>query len=96
MFAILRGPDVSAKLTAIERSQAVIEFAMDGTILHANKNFLNVVGYSLAEVRGQHHRMFVDPDQQASAEYQEFWARLRRGEYQVAEYRRVGKDGREV
>ena len=69
---------------------------MDGTILSANQNFLDTVGYSLDEIKGRHHRMFVEPAYQNSPEYADFWARLNRGEYQAAEYKRLGKGGREV
>ncbi|MBW8077453.1 MAG: PAS domain-containing protein, partial [Gallionella sp.] len=81
---------------AVDRSQAVIEFALDGTILAANPNFLRVVGYSLEEIRGKHHRIFVDPAFAASAEYREFWTRLARGEFCSGQYRRIGKDARDV
>jgi methyl-accepting chemotaxis protein len=92
----LMSHDKQAKLDALDRSQAVIEFSLDGSILTANQNFLAVMGYSLEEVRGQHHRMFVDPADRDSAEYRSFWEALGRGEYQAAEYRRIGKGGREV
>ena len=85
-----------ATVSAIEKSQAVIEFQMDGTILTANQNFLDTVGYALDEIKGRHHRMFVEPGYQSSSEYADFWARLNRGEYQAAEYKRLGKGGREV
>ncbi|GJD99263.1 methyl-accepting chemotaxis protein [Methylobacterium isbiliense] len=91
----LRNADSEGKLRAIDRSQGIIEFALDGTVLTANENFLAVVGYALDEVKGRHHRMFVDPTEQG-AEYERFWAALRRGEFQAAEYKRVGKNGREV
>ncbi len=91
-----RFADLSGQIDAIRRSQAVIEFGLDGTILDANANFLNAMGYSLVEVQGKHHRIFVDPAYAASADYQEFWKRLRGGEYQSAQYRRIGKNGREV
>ena len=90
-LTILRG-----QLAALDRSQAVIEFDLDGTILTANDNFLHAVGYSLDEVQGRHHSMFVMPADAASREYQQFWADLRAGRYQAAEYKRVGKGGREV
>lgn len=88
--------DVSGQLTAIQKSQAVIEFEMDGTIITANDNFLGAMGYTLEEVRGQHHGMFVDDETRGSDEYREFWARLNRGEYVAGEYRRVGKGDRDV
>ncbi|MGI3776681.1 MAG: PAS domain S-box protein, partial [Janthinobacterium lividum] len=76
--------------------QAVIEFALDSTILHANPNFLSALGYTLDEVRGRKHAMFVPPEEQGSAAYRAFWDALRRGEPQTAEFRRIGKGGREV
>ena len=92
----LRNADYAGQIGAIGKSQAVIEFDLDGTILTANGNFLTAMGYSLEEVRGKHHSLFVEPAERESAEYKEFWARLRRGEYQSAQYRRLGKGGREV
>ena len=92
----LRNADFSGQLAAIHKSQAVIEFDLDGTILTANANFLNAMGYTLAEVLGRHHRMFVEPEVQNSADYREFWQTLGRGEFQSAEYKRIGKGGREV
>jgi methyl-accepting chemotaxis protein len=85
-----------AKSAAINRSQAVIEFKLDGTIIDANKNFLNALGYTLAEIQGKNHSMFVEPDMRGSAAYREFWAGLNRGEFQAAHYKRMGKGGREV
>jgi methyl-accepting chemotaxis protein len=81
---------------ALSRSQAVIEFSLDGHILNCNENFLNVFGYRRDEVIGQHHRMFAEPSYAASAEYQEFWRKLARGEVLADEFRRLGKGGREV
>ena len=92
----LRTADSDGQLSAINRSQAVIEFRMDGTVLTANDNFLRALGYSLEEIQGRHHSMFVDPSERSDAAYREFWAKLNRGEYQAAEYRRIGKGGREV
>ena len=88
--------DYRGQVDAIRKSQAVIEFALDGTILEANDNFLDTLGYSLAEVRGKHHSLFVDPAEQARPEYRAFWERLGRGEYDAGQYRRIGKGGREV
>ncbi|WP_275185825.1 PAS domain-containing methyl-accepting chemotaxis protein [Bradyrhizobium sp. CSA112] len=97
MFQFLKGSSTEKALAdAISRSQAVIEFGTDGTILTANDNFLKALGYTLGEIRGKHHSMFVDPSERDSASYREFWAALRRGEYQAAEYKRIGKGGREV
>ena len=94
--ALLRKMDLEGQLAAIHRSQAVIEFALDGTILNANENFLATVGYTLDEVRGQHHGMFVEPAHRGSEEYRSFWARLGRGEYDAGQYKRFGKGGREI
>jgi methyl-accepting chemotaxis protein len=91
-----RAIDEAGQIAAIQRSQAVISFAMDGTILEANNNFLSSMGYSRDEVIGKHHRLFVPPEDANSAGYEHFWASLRRGEFQTAEYRRIGKGGREV
>ena len=88
--------DAQSKLDAIERSQAVIEFTPDGVILGANKNFLETVGYRLDEIVGQRHAMFVDPVEQASAAYGEFWNNLRSGTLHAGEFRRVAKGGREI
>ena len=92
----LKNADLSGQIDAIGKSQAVIEFNMDGTIIAANENFLNAVGYTLGEIRGKHHSLFVEPSERESAEYREFWASLNRGRYQAAEYKRIGKNGKEV
>ncbi len=91
-----KNKDAEAKLQALEKSQAVIEFSLDGTILYANQNFLDVVGYALDEIVGKHHAMFVDPRERDSEAYRSFWAALRRGEFFSREFRRIGKEGREV
>jgi methyl-accepting chemotaxis protein len=83
-------------LKAIFRSQAVIEFDLEGTILNANENFLAVVGYSAQELIGRKHALLADPAYAASQDYRDFWDRLRRGEFMVDEFRRVGKGGREI
>jgi methyl-accepting chemotaxis protein len=88
--------DLNGQVDAINRSQAVIEFKLDGTILTANRNFLDVMGYALHEIEGRHHSMFADPAYAASAEYREFWAKLNRGEFQAAQYKRLGKGGKEI
>jgi len=92
----IRSMDDAGKIDAILRAQAVIEFTMDGKIITANENFLKTVGYALAEIQGKHHSMFVEPAMRDSAEYREFWAKLNRGEYSAAEYKRIGKGGKEV
>jgi len=88
--------DFAGQLAAINKSQAVIEFDLEGRILGANENFLAAMGYALDEVRGQHHAMFAEPDYRQSAEYRAFWAKLGRGEYDAGQYKRLGKGGREV
>ena len=92
----IRSMEDAGKIAAIARAQAVIEFNLDGTIITANNNFLSTVGYSLAEIQGKHHQMFVAPAERDSAAYHEFWAKLGRGEFQSAEYKRFGKGGKEV
>ena len=88
--------DADAKVTAIGKVQAVIEFAPDGTILDANDNFLQALGYSREELAGRHHSMFVDPAEAASPAYRAFWETLRRGEAIADEFRRIGKNARDV
>ena len=88
--------EVKGWLEAINSSQAVIEFNLDGTILHANPNFCSAVGYSLDEIKGQHHRIFCDPVYAASSEYKNFWSKLNRGEFDSAEYKRFGKNQKEI
>ncbi|TXM64486.1 PAS domain-containing methyl-accepting chemotaxis protein [Methylobacterium sp. WL120] len=88
--------DRAGQIAAIDKAQGVIAFDLDGTILDANANFLAVVGYDLSEVRGRPHSMFVEPAYRQSAEYAAFWAALKRGEYQAAQYKRIAKGGREV
>ncbi len=92
----LRSADFAGQVQAIGKSQAVIEFAMDGTILQANPNFLATMGYRLDEIQGRHHGLFVAPAERDSAAYRDFWAALSRGEYKAGEFKRVGKDGTEV
>lgn len=81
---------------AIAKSQAIIEFNLDGTIVTANDNFLNCLGYTLDEIKGQHHRMFCDPAYVNGSEYTAFWAKLNRGEFDAGAYRRIGKGGKEI
>lgn len=92
----LQNANYEGKLNAIERAQAVIEFSLDGTILHANENFLKTVGYTLDEIKGRHHGMFVDSNYRQTSEYQEFWAKLNRGEFLTDVFKRYGKGQREV
>ena len=88
--------EYQSKIKAIERSQAVIEFGLDGVVIHANENFLKIFGYRLEEVVGQHHRIFCDPGFAESPEYAQFWQRLGRGEYDAGEFKRIGKDGSDI
>ena len=92
----LKAADYEGQLAAISKAQAVIEFTLDGRIQHANENFLNVLGYSLDEIKGQHHSMFVDPAARQSVEYRMFWEKLGRGEHDAGQYKRIGKNGREI
>jgi methyl-accepting chemotaxis protein len=91
-----RTADYEGQLAAINKAQAVIEFGLDGTILTANDNFLRTLGYRLDEVQGKPHSVFVEPRQRESAEYRQFWEKLRRGEFDSARYKRIAKGGREV
>ena len=92
----LRNADFVGQIEAISKAQAIIEFNLDGTVRESNDNFLNVMGYSLPEIKGQHHSMFVDTVYGRSAEYREFWAKLNRGEYIAGEFRRLGKGGKQI
>lgn len=91
-----RNADIEGQLNAINKSQAVIHFELDGTILDANDNFLSAMGYTLKEVVRKHHSMFVEPDHKASQEYRRFWEELAVGKFQSDEFKRIGKDGKEV
>jgi len=93
---MVRNADYAGQLAAIGKSQAVIEFDMDGKVRKLNDNFARTMGYAEHEVVGRHHSMFVDPAFAASAEYRDFWAKLSRGEAEVGSYRRIAKGGREV
>jgi len=92
----LRTADLAGQIEAIGKSQAVIEFDMDGVILGANENFQKALGYTLSEIKGRHHSMFVPATDCDGAAYREFWARLKRGEFQSGEYKRIGKAGKEI
>lgn len=85
-----------AELAALRKSLAVIEFSPDGVVLDANPNFLNTMGYALADIKGKHHRMFVDQEERESSAYREFWDNLRKGKFDAREYKRMGGGGREV
>jgi methyl-accepting chemotaxis protein len=88
--------DFASQVQAISKSQATATFDLDGLILSANQNFLDIFGYTLPELEGRHHRILVEPGYRESAEYQHFWSILNGGQFQAAEYKRIGKDGREI
>ncbi|HEU4620758.1 MAG TPA: PAS domain-containing methyl-accepting chemotaxis protein [Burkholderiaceae bacterium] len=92
----LRNAEFEGKVNAIKRAQAVIEFDLKGHVLDANSQFLELMGYSLEEVRGKHHRIFCDTQYTQTDAYQNFWDKLSRGEYDSGEYRRIGKNGKDV
>ncbi|WP_422388616.1 PAS domain S-box protein [Bradyrhizobium symbiodeficiens] len=96
MFGRKSPSDAQARLDAIGRSQAMIEFNLDGSIITANQNYLDALGYRLDEIQGKHHSMFVPADQRDTAQYKAFCAALNRGEYQAREFKRIAKGGREV
>ena len=95
-FEVAHVRNLEGMVAAIERSQAVIEFKLDGTIIRANRNFLDALGYTEAEVAGRSHSMFVDPQERSSDDYREFWRTLNRGEFVARKFRRLGKGNREV
>ncbi len=88
--------EASAKIEAIGKAQAVIEFNLDGTIITANENFLKTLGYDLNEIKSRHHKMFCEPDYVNSQQYRYFWDKLNRGEFDTGEYKRIGKNGKQV
>lgn len=92
----IRNADYSGQIAAIGKSQAVIEFELDGTIINANENFTSTVGYSLEEIRGKHHRIFMDPEEAKTADYHRFWEQLGQGQFDAGEYKRFGKGGKEI
>ncbi|MEE2670466.1 MAG: methyl-accepting chemotaxis protein, partial [Bdellovibrionota bacterium] len=92
----IRSSDFESQIAAMDRSQAVIEFDPSGNILHANTNFLSVTGYSLEEIKGKHHRIFCESELSNSMEYQQFWSRLSKGDFDTGEYKRIGKGGKEI
>jgi methyl-accepting chemotaxis protein len=88
--------DMKGQLAAIRKAQALIEFSLESRSLFANDNFLQTLGHSLAEMQGQHHSLFAEPADRASAPYRLFWEQLGRGEFDAGPYRRIGKGGNEV
>ena len=91
-----KSEELANRMAAISRSQAVIAFNLDGTVIEANENFLATVGYSLAEVEGRHHSTFMDPVEAQGAAYKEFWRELNQGQFVAGKFRRMGKGGREI
>jgi|GEM_PF-5171270 len=83
-------------IKSLNKSNAVIEFKPNGTIITASENFCNTMGYSLSEIKGQKHAMFAEAGLAESSEYKDFWAKLNRGEFEAGEYKRIGNSGREV
>lgn len=92
----LQNLDYAAQFGAFSRTEAIIEFAPDGTILTANPNFLKTMGYALDEIRGKHHGIFVAPDYRTSREYHDFWDRIGRGEPQHGQFRRFDRNQKEI
>ena len=84
------------QLDHLNRTQAVVEFSNEGVCLSANANFCRTFGYTLSEIEGKHHSMFVEPFHRDSSEYRQFWRDLNNGEYKTAQVKRIGKGGREV
>jgi methyl-accepting chemotaxis protein len=93
---LIESADFRGQIAAVNKAQAVVEFTLDGKVLHVNENFLATMGYALGEIIGQHHSMFVDPAYRQSVEYRMFWEKLGRGEYDAGQYKRIGKGGKEV
>jgi methyl-accepting chemotaxis protein len=92
----LSAADFEGQIAAIGKAQAVIEFALDGKVLTANDNFCRTLGYTLAEIKGQHHSLFVDPVFHSTPDYRLFWEKLGRGEHDSGQYKRIGKGGTEI
>ncbi len=92
----LKNVDFEGQIEAVGKSNAVIEFELDGTVITANDNFLATLGYSLDEIAGKHHRIFCDPSYTQSPEYSRFWEQLRSGQFDAGEYKRIGKAGNEI
>jgi methyl-accepting chemotaxis protein len=90
------GGDAKRVLKALDQSLAIVEFEPNGKIIAANENFCRLLGYELAEIKGEHHSLFVDPDYVRSSDYKEFWAKLGRGEFDARQYKRIGKGGKAV
>src|SRR5688572_8578011 len=96
MFGLGASRNAENILAAVSRSQAIIEFDLEGKILSANENFCKTLGYSLPEILGKHHSMFCDAAVVAGADYKEFWKRLGSGTFEAGSYKRIAKGGREI
>jgi methyl-accepting chemotaxis protein len=96
VFSKKKSGTAEAELQAIGKPRAIVYFTPDGTIIDANFNFLQVTGYTLGEIKGQNHRIFVDPADAQSEDYRRFWEKLRRAEPQSAQFRRLGKGDKEI
>lgn len=94
--ARLQTNEYEGKIRAINKALAVIEFELDGTVITANDNFLDIFGYKLDDIKGKHHRMLCEPGYAESPEYTQFWQGLARGEYDADEFKRISKDGAEI
>ncbi|UII79326.1 response regulator [Flagellimonas sp. CMM7] len=88
--------EINNQISAINRSNAAIEFDLDGNILTANTLFLDLMGYNLDEIKGKHHKIFVGTAYAKSNEYKEFWKELKQGEFKQGEFERIGKDNKIV
>ncbi len=96
MLSFMKSMDAGHIIDALSRSQAVIQFDLNGNILTANENFCKALGYDLKEIVGKHHRIFCEAAYTATDEYRQFWAKLGRGEYDSSSYKRLRKDGKEI
>jgi len=94
--AAVKAADHESQIAAIGRAQVVVEFDLDGRVRTANEHFLRIMGYSLEDIQGQHHSLFVDPAEKSSPSYQAFWEQLGRGQHETGTYKRIARDGREV
>ncbi len=92
----LENANFSGQIDAVRKAQAVIEFELDGTVITANENFLSALGYRLEEIVGKHHRIFAEAEYAKSEEYQEFWKRMKEGEFNSGQFKRISKSGEEV
>lgn len=92
----MRNAEYEGKVNAIGKAQAVVEFDMQGHVLNANENFLDVMGYYLDDIKGEHHRIFCEPDYAASADYKRFWQKLNRGEFDTGRYKRLGNNKKTI